>query len=241
MMNMKVLAVDTATESCSVAIIDDARLLAELTVAGAQSHSKHLMDLIDAVCGISAVKVSDVEGFAVTIGPGSFTGLRIGISAIKGLAFSLAKPVVGVSSLDALAWQCAPSDYLLCPILDARKQEVYFCRYRFENGELKKLGSEQVAPPDEAVRGLGEACLFVGNGAHKYHWKIAAALGEFANFASVIQNNIRASATAFIGLQRFHRRETDDASTLVPHYIRKSDAQIRSSPKYNPLKFNGHS
>jgi tRNA threonylcarbamoyladenosine biosynthesis protein TsaB len=79
------------------------------------------------------------------------------------LAFSLGKPVVGVSSLDALAWQCAQSTYLICPLLDARKKEVYACRYRFKNDELKKAGTEKVASPAEAVRGIREPSIFVGN------------------------------------------------------------------------------
>ena len=162
---MKILALDTATQSCSVAIIDNGSLLAELTRLNRRTHSRHLMDLIDMVCQMSDLKIGDVDGFAVTIGPGSFTGLRIGISTIKGLAFPLNKPVVGVSSLDALAWQCAQSAYLICPLLDARKKEVYACRYRFKNNELIKDGNEKVASPAEAVRGIREPCIFVGNAA----------------------------------------------------------------------------
>ncbi|MGD9326825.1 MAG: tRNA (adenosine(37)-N6)-threonylcarbamoyltransferase complex dimerization subunit type 1 TsaB, partial [Desulfobacterales bacterium] len=110
---MKILALDTATQSCSVAIIDGEQLLAELTRANVKTHSRHLMDLIETVCLAADLSVRDMDGFAVTIGPGSFTGLRIGISTIKGLAFSLSKPVAGVSSLEALAWQCAQSAYLI--------------------------------------------------------------------------------------------------------------------------------
>ncbi|MGB5749373.1 MAG: tRNA (adenosine(37)-N6)-threonylcarbamoyltransferase complex dimerization subunit type 1 TsaB, partial [Desulfobacterales bacterium] len=110
---MRILALDTATQNCSVAIVDDGSLLAELTSVNSTTHSRRLMDFINTVCSLADLKAEDVDGFAVTIGPGSFTGLRIGISTIKGLAFSLGKPVVGVSSLDALAWQCAQSAYLI--------------------------------------------------------------------------------------------------------------------------------
>ena len=98
---MKILAVDTATTSCSAAIVNDGLVSAELSTVNNQTHSKHLMNMIDTVCGMSGVKIADMNGFAVTVGPGSFTGLRIGISTVKGLARSLDKPVVGVSSLDA--------------------------------------------------------------------------------------------------------------------------------------------
>jgi tRNA threonylcarbamoyladenosine biosynthesis protein TsaB len=103
---MKILALDTATDSCSVAATDDGTLAAELTIRKNQTHSKHLMELIHSVLEIAGFGVGDLDGLAVTVGPGSFTGLRIGISTIKGLAHALDKPVVGVSTLEALARQC---------------------------------------------------------------------------------------------------------------------------------------
>jgi tRNA threonylcarbamoyladenosine biosynthesis protein TsaB len=228
---MKILAVDTATKICSVAMIDDGSLLVELTTGRNETHSKHLLEIIITVIAMSGLEVSDVDGFAVTIGPGSFTGLRIGISTIKGLAFAGDKPVVGISSLDALAWQCAHSAYLICSILDARKAEVYFCRYRFKNGELKKEGIEQVATPPEAVLGIREPCIFVGNGAQMYQEIISAELGEFAYFAPLGQHTIRASSVAYLSMNRFSKNDTDDVASLVPFYIRKSDAELKVRKK----------
>ena len=228
---MKILALDTATQSCSVAIVDDGLLLAELTRANIKTHSRHLMDLIETVCLAADLRVRDVDGFAVTIGPGSFTGLRIGISTIKGLAFSLGKPVIGVSSLDALAWQCAQSAYLICPLLDARKKEVYACRYRFKNDELKRDVSEKVVSPAEAVSRIREPSIFVGNAAQIYRDKISAKLGELAHFASQGQHTIRASSIAWLSIPGFHRKQTEDVALLVPHYIRKPDAEIKGHGK----------
>ena len=226
---MKILAVDTATASCSAAIMTtDGSLLAELTKGETHTHSMHLMDIITSVCGLAGVEIADLGGFAVTVGPGSFTGLRIGISTIKGLAWSLKKPVVGVSSLDALAWQCSQSDYLICPLLDARKKEVYFCRYRFERGDLKEKGIEQVAAPEQALHGIREPSLFVGNGALLYREKISAELGELAQFASATHHVIRASSVAVLSLSNFNGCNTDDVALLVPHYIRKSDAEFKN-------------
>ena len=228
---MKILALDTATQSCSVAIVDDGSLRAEATRVNSKTHSRHLMDLINTVCRIADLKAEDVDGFAVTIGPGSFTGLRIGISTIKGLAFSLGKPVAGVSSLDALAWQCAQGAYLICPLLDARKKEVYACRYRFKNNELKKDDAEKVASPAEAVRGIREPSIFVGNAAQMYREKISAELGELAHFAAWGQHTIRASSIAWLSLSGFYRKQTDDVALLVPHYIRKPDAEVKGHGK----------
>jgi len=224
---MKILAVDTATTSCSAAIVDDGLVSAELATVNKQTHSKHLMNMIDTVCGMSGVKIADMDGFAVTIGPGSFTGLRIGISTVKGLAWSLDKPVVGVSSLDALAWQCTPVNYLVCALLDARRHEVYCCRYRFRDGELKKEGAEQVLSPVEVIGDIREPCLFVGSGAVLYKDEIADKLGASAHFAGWNHENIRASSVAGLSLERFIHQKTDDVALLVPQYVRKSYAEFQ--------------
>jgi tRNA threonylcarbamoyladenosine biosynthesis protein TsaB len=223
---MKILALDTATLSCSAAIVDDGMACAELTTVNTQTHSKHLMSMIDTVCDMSGLKIADMDGFAVTIGPGSFTGLRIGISTVKGLAWSLNKPVVGISSLDALAWQCIPAAYPVCTLLDARKQEVYYCRYRFQDGKLKKDRSEQVIALAGVINDIREPCIFIGNGANLYKEEILEKLGELAHFAGWNQDIIRASSVAGLSLERFVHHQTDDVALLVPHYIRKSDAEL---------------
>lgn len=223
---MKILAVDTATLSCSTAIVDNGLVSAELTTVNNQTHSKHLMTMIQTVCDMTGLEIRAMDGFAVTIGPGSFTGLRIGISTVKGLAWSLNKPVVGISSLDALAWQCVPVLYPICTLLDARKQEVYYCRYRFQDNELTKDRAEQVLGLAEAINDIREPCLFVGNGATLYKNEIVDKLGELAHFASWNHDNIRASSVASLSLNRFILNQTDDVALLVPHYIRKSDAEL---------------
>ena len=228
---MKILALDTATQSCSVAIVDGGTLLVELTKTNINTHSRHLMDLIKTICRLADLAAEDLDGFAVTIGPGSFTGLRIGISTIKGLAFTLGKPVVGVSSLDALAWQCAQSAYLICPLLDARKKEVYACRYRFVDGELKKESAEMVASPAEAVRGIREPSVFMGNGVELYREEISAELGELAQFAARGQHTIRASSIARLSLTENYRQQSGDAAFLVPKYIRRPDAEVQRHRK----------
>jgi tRNA threonylcarbamoyladenosine biosynthesis protein TsaB len=223
---MRILAVDTATTSCSVAIVDNTSLLSEFTLAKEETHSKHLMDMIKAALRISGLNFSDLDGFAVTRGPGSFTGLRIGISTIKGLVVASEKPVVGVSSLEALALQVSYSRDLICPILDARRGEVYFSRYRFLNGHLKKQTKERVAPPDQAVEDLNESCLFVGNGALLYKEMILEKMGELASFAPLIKNTIRASTMAYLSMAKFENNDTDDIEKILPYYIRKSDAEL---------------
>jgi tRNA threonylcarbamoyladenosine biosynthesis protein TsaB len=223
---MKILGVDTSTTSCSVAIVDETSLLSEFTIYRKETHSKHLMDMIKVATRMAGLNFSDLDRFAVTRGPGSFTGLRIGISTIKGLAVASEKPVVGISSLETLAFQVSYSRDLICPILDARKGEVYFSRYRFLNGHLKRQTKERVAPPDKAVDDLNESCLFVGNGALLYKEMILEKMGEFAYFAPMIQNTIRASTIAYLGMTKFENNDTDEIEKILPYYIRKSDAEL---------------
>ncbi len=223
---MRILAVDTATKSCSAAIVDKESIIAEITLSIEQTHSKHLMEMIDTVLNMSGLTVSELDGFAVTRGPGSFTGLRIGISSIKGFAMASGKPVVGVSSLDSLAMQCCFSSYLVSPLLDARKGEVYSSRYRFENGHLKKEVGEQAITPVEAVCDINEPCLFVGDAVKNYQNKIKDEIGDLAHFAPHYQNTIRASTVAHISMAKFEANDTDDNSLFAPHYIRKSYAEL---------------
>jgi tRNA threonylcarbamoyladenosine biosynthesis protein TsaB len=228
---MKIFALDTATQSCSVAIVDDESLLAEMTVVNRQTHSRHLMDFTDTILNSVNLKATDMDGFAVSIGPGSFTGLRIGISTIKGLAFSLNKPVVGISSLEALAWQNARNGFLICPLLDARKNEVYACRYRLDNNKLIKDGPEIVASPDEAVRDIREPSIFVGNAVKLYRDHISDTLGNLAHYAARGQHTLRASSIAWLSSGRFSGEQTDDVSMLIPQYVRKSDAELSAQRK----------
>jgi tRNA threonylcarbamoyladenosine biosynthesis protein TsaB len=224
--DMKILAVDTATKSCSVAVVQEKSLLAEITTVRKQTHSKHLMEMINRVMGLSGLALSELDGFAVTRGPGTFTGLRIGISSVKGLSAASGKPIVGVSSLDALAVQASYFPYLICPLIDARRGEVYFSRYRLRNGQLKKEGDEHVFPPEKAIVDLNEACLFIGDGALSYQQMILNKMGTSAFFASLFQNTIRASTVAYLSMNKFKNNDTDDVGRFVPHYIRRSDAEL---------------
>ena len=224
---MKILAVDTATVSCGVGVIDGDALLAETITTVAETHSKHLMRMVDLTLNLAQCSLSDIDGFAITIGPGSFTGIRIGLSTVKGLAFASGKPLTGVSTLDVLASQCALDGKLICSMLDARKSEVYLCFYRYRNEQLAKEGPEIVIAPAAALKEIREPCIFNGDGAGIYREVIKAQVGEFAHFADAGDNVIRAATVARLGLKQFSVQATADAASLVPHYIRKSDAELK--------------
>ncbi|MGD8991449.1 MAG: tRNA (adenosine(37)-N6)-threonylcarbamoyltransferase complex dimerization subunit type 1 TsaB [Desulfobacterales bacterium] len=230
---MKILAVDTATNSCSVAVIDNLSVCAELTTHKKQTHSKHLMTSIDSVLKSANCGASGLDGFAVTVGPGSFTGLRIGIATIKGLASAVDKPVVGLSTLETLAWQCGAQTRLICPLLDARKAEVYAATYRFNNDCLIRETAACAVNPEAFVRGIREACVFIGPGAQLYQNKIQDALGDKAVFVPDDHHVIQASTVAFLSLKRFKTNDAVRVADLAPFYIRKSDAELSVAP--NPV------
>lgn len=230
---MNILAVDTATKSCSVAVVNKKTIISEYTVTHKDTHSRFVMGLIHEILGISHLAVKDMDGFAVTIGPGSFTGLRIGLSTVKGLALATGKPVVGVSSLAALAFPvCIPisapvkgKNTLICPMLDARRNEVYAGGYRFNGMALINEQPARVVRPDEAIKDIDEPCLFVGDGAVAYAELIKSNLGQLAVFADFSGNIIRASVVGHIAIERFKNKDTDNPGLLKPVYLRKSDAE----------------
>ena len=223
---MKLLAVDTSTRACSVAVVDQDRLACEITTGPTGTHSTHLLRLIRMALELAEMELRGLDGLAVCVGPGSFTGLRIGVSTVKGLAFATAKPVAGVSSLEALAQPCLPWPHLICAMLDARKGEVYAARYRARDGRLEHEGREVVLSIEDALDGIDEACLFVGDGARRYREPIDSKLGPLALFPAPSQDIIRASTVAALAQRQFAWQENEDLDRLVPRYIRQSDAEL---------------
>jgi tRNA threonylcarbamoyladenosine biosynthesis protein TsaB len=227
---MKLLAVDTASQSCGVALMEKDRLLAEMLLVSRETHSVHLMGMIREVSTRSKVPLASVDGFAVSLGPGSFTGLRIGISTLKGLAAALEKPLVGVSTLEALAWQHPLSGSPVVVLMDARRKEVYAARFRFDFGSLVRETPDQVRDPMAVIGEVAGPCLFVGSGAVLHRDLITAARGEKAHFVPDIQNHLRPSSIASLGWRRLAEGKTRPLENLRPIYIRKSDAEIHRTP-----------
>lgn len=226
---MKILAIDTASTTGSVAVVDDETLLAETTAARRETHSRRLMDMIDGVLDLSGLTMKQIDGFAFTKGPGSFTGLRIGLSIVKALALVTAKPMAGVSSLEVLALQAANGLRLICPMMDARNKELYCARYRMTDGGVTPLTAEKALSAEESVSGIGEPCLLIGDGAHRYRSFFESHLGEYARFASVADGIPRASTVARLSLIRFRTHQTDCIHAVVPAYLRKSYAEMKKS------------
>lgn len=187
------------------------------------------MKMIDTAVHMAGIRVDEMDVFAVTIGPGSFTGIRIGISTVQGFAKALSKPVVGVSSLEVLAHQAGPCPYLICPLMDARKDEVYATLYQFEKDGLRRIIEEHVFSLEKLLYRIDAPCLFVGNGAQVYEKMIEEIIGARAMFAGTILNKIRAETVGRIAMRRVQAKDHETLNQLIPRYIRKSDAEINSS------------
>ncbi len=223
---MKILALDTATRTCSVAVVDGERLAAEMTIEPARTHSRHLMEMIDTVLRTSGLTIAGLDGLAVTRGPGSFTGLRIGISTIKGLAAASGKPLVGVSALEVLAARFPFTPYLICPAIDARKKQVYTARYRMCGKILKPETPETVLSPEAAFSGISEPCILAGDGVLLYRQMIGEKTDLSAWIAPPGFHVIRAADIARMAADRLAANTADDPGTFAPNYIRQSDAEL---------------
>ena len=229
---MRILAVDTATDVCSVALVEGTELRAEVVLKGSASHSRHLLDAIEAALTLARWKMAEVNAFAVTRGPGSFTGLRIGISTLKGLASGLAAPLIGVSTLEALAWQCQGSERVIIPMLDGRRGEIFTNHYRFFKGRLVALGAERALVPEAALAEIDMPCLLVGNGVTLYHDFIQTHVAHLAQIGSPVQNRIHGLSVAALALMQLDAGvTTGDPAQLTPQYIRKPDAKLPARPQ----------
>ena len=230
---MLILAVETSTFTGSVALVEASlpegawRIVGETTLNLSETHSSRLMPTIDRLLRETSRSIQAVQGIAVGLGPGSFTGLRIAVSTVKGLAFSLQVPVVGVPTLDALAHNVPFASPLVCPVLDARKKEVYATLFRGNGeGDLRKIGEYWVLSPEELCSRISERTILVGNGAEVYGETFREKLGSRALFAPPEFSFPRASSVARLSLPSFRRGQSLDLLTFSPIYVRRSEAEI---------------
>lgn len=236
-MNVKVLGINTSTIFGSVGLVDEDRVIGEYSLNIPVTHSERLMTSIDRLLTDTRVHLDEIEGYAVTRGPGSFTGLRIGIATVKGLAFATGRPVVAVSSLEALASNLCDSPNEICPVLDARKKEIYAARFRIaSSGRLRRLTPDRVLSPGDLVREIHGPVTFLGDGLEVYGPFLRRRLGSRAFFVNPALGHIHGAVVARIGLGRLKRGETLDLVSLVPHYIRRSEAETKYEEKHQRNK-----
>lgn len=222
---MKILILDTATNVYSIALAEDETVLAEVSGdAGPATSAKipgQTAELLNAV----GLDISAVDAFAVTVGPGAFTGLRVGIAMVKGLSYSTGRPVIPLSSLELLALNAKESQIPVCPMFDARKSEVYSAVYSF-NGSMKLLRPERAIAPADLLAQLAGPTLFIGDGAIRYRELIEGSLGSRAIFAEDQLHHPKASAGAALALSRFKAGQTVSHFALAPEYLRLPEAEL---------------
>jgi len=222
---MKVLGIDTSTMMGAVGIVDGEELVAELRTNVAVTHSERLMMHVDGLLKSARLTLADMDGFAVTTGPGSFTGLRIGLAAVKGLACGTGKPVAGLSTLELLADNLPYCKYQVATVLDARKKMVYAAMFKMTDTVRKTLMLPTVITPQELADMIEEPTVFLGEGAYVYREYFEARLCCQALFAPKAYGYPSGAAVAFRGLKEIEAGRASDPSTLEPFYIRKSDAE----------------
>ncbi len=231
-----VLGIDTATRVAGAAVIGEDRLISERFVNNLKTHSQNIIPMIRQVMEDAGIKPKHLHGIAVTGGPGSFTGLRIGMSVAKTMGLALNIPVLGISTLRALAWNVYLAEGLICPILDARKHEVYTCLYRFAGRDLEEMAEPAALSLEGLLSRLSrfkrEKITFLGDGVPVYGDTIKEKLGERAFFAAMIHSFPRASAVAELGLARLKESRLSDSTFLQPVYLRKSEAELTWETKH---------
>ncbi|MDY6862498.1 MAG: tRNA (adenosine(37)-N6)-threonylcarbamoyltransferase complex dimerization subunit type 1 TsaB [Thermodesulfobacteriota bacterium] len=222
------LALEASTQTGSIALFADGNLLIEFLVNPyTANHSESLMPAVDRVLTEGNIPLKEIDFYAVSIGPGSFTGLRVGISIMKGLALATGKPLVGISTLDVLAYNIPFSPYLICPIIDARKKQVYTALYMADNkGTLKKVREEYAVYPDELALNIYEKAIFLGSGVKTYKDVIKSTARYPVIFAPENLNYPRASILGILGMEKVHANEFLDPDHFIPNYIRPSEAEL---------------
>ncbi len=224
---MKILAIDTSALTATAAILADGKLVGEISTTTALNHSVTVMPMIDELLKKVNMDISEIDLFACSEGPGSFTGLRIGIGTVKGLAYGLGKKVVGVSTLEALAHNISFTDCVIAPIMDARRGQVYNALYKFTDGALYEITSPRALSIEELCDELTEKTVFVGDGVSPYKDKISELMGEKAYFAPPQHVFQRAGSVAYSALGK----EPVDAEALTAVYLRKPQAEREREEK----------
>lgn len=231
---MIVLALDSSSIVATVALMEDHKLLGEYSTHHKKTHSQKLMPMIAELLESCELKMEDVDLVAVAEGPGSFTGLRIGVATAKGLAHAMNIPVVGISTLDALAFNLPFCHGLICPILDARRAQVYTGVYKWDGEELYAVEAPEAVALETLMEKLvlrPEKIIFLGDGVEQNKDVLVQSLGDRAVFAPNTVNMPRASSVAQLALQKAQAGELQNYFELTPEYLRKSEAERQYEEK----------
>ncbi len=221
---VRVLGIETSTSVCSVALVDAARVVAECTLDLGVHHSERLLPMVARLLEETGSELADLDGIAVGAGPGSFTGLRIGMGTAKGLCVGLGVPLVAVSTLEGLALN-AVAGTPVCATLDARRGDVYAGVYRFDGRGRETLVPDRACPVADLIPLLPRPIVFVGSGTGTYREEILRVLEGAARFVEGPQNRPQAASVALLGASTLEDGVQDDVREAEPNYVRRSQAE----------------
>jgi len=233
---MKIIGMDSSGLTASVAIVEDDKLTAVYSVNYKKTHSQTLVPMLDEIAKMTELDLESVDAIAIAKGPGSFTGLRIGSATAKGLGLALSIPIVEVPTTDALAYNYFGTDRLICPIMDARREQVYTGLYEFENDELKVLKEATAEPIEETVKRVNSYnrhVIFLGDGVSVFKEKIQSLIEVPVTFSDAAKCMQSAASVATLGLKLFKEGKAVPASEHVPDYLRLSQAEREKTEKEN--------
>lgn len=235
---MKILAIDTSGQNASVAVWEDGLTLAEFSIHAKKTHSQTLLPMLEDVREKIELDMKEVDAIAVTSGPGSFTGLRIGSATVKGFGFALDKPVIPVPTLEGLAYNLYGMDRVVCPLMDARRNQTYTGLYEFvkgegtgnvrENYDMRVIKEQCAVPVEEilaACNELGRSVIFLGDGVPVFREQIAEQVVVPYSFAPGHMNRQRAAAVAALAALYYTKGKTQTAAEYAPEYLRLSQAE----------------
>lgn len=225
---MKLLALDSSGLVATVAIVTEDAMLAEYTVNYKKTHSQTLLPMLDEIVKMVEMELSEVDAIAVAAGPGSFTGLRIGSATAKGLGLALNKPIIAVPTLDGLAYNLYGTNKIICPMMDARRNQVYTGLYEFVGKEFRIIKQQAALAVEdilEEVNQLGREVIFLGDGVPVYQEIIKERTKVDYEFAPAHLNRQRAGAIGALGMQYYQNNQLQTAAEHEPVYLRLSQAE----------------
>lgn len=225
---MKILALDSSGLVASVAIIEEDKMVAEYTINHKKTHSQTLLPMLDEIVKMTQIELNTVDAIAVAAGPGSFTGLRIGSATAKGLGLALEKPLIHIPTVDALAYNLYGNSQIICPIMDARRNQVYTGFYEFYKNKFRVMREQTADSIEETIAELnllGREVIFVGDGIPPYQEVIEEKIKVPYSFAPAHLCRQRAGAVGMLALQYLKDGKTEDAKDHQPDYLRISQAE----------------
>lgn len=225
---MKILAIDSSGLVASVAIVEEDTMVAEYTINHKKTHSQTLLPMIDEIVKMTDTKLEEMDAIAIAGGPGSFTGLRIGSATAKGLGQALNKPLISIPTVDGLAYNLFGTDKVICPIMDAKRNQVYTGIYEFSGDEFHRIEQQMAVSIDDIIMKLNEIqrpVIFVGDGIPVYAEAIKEQIKVTYSFAPAHLNKQRAAAIATLAKQYYANGLTETAVEHKPEYLRLSQAE----------------